>query len=142
MKRSNVTSVLEPAPILLNLSDPRGAQLALVWQSQAPKFQGDFHVYIWQNYRDPPQFEYADILLLSSRRVIISFKSSRLLKNFTSMRLNQAILGSDLTGLHPWSPSSEVLLSILTVYKGMVNDTENFIQESMHGISAMVRPSD
>lgn len=58
------------------------------------------------------------------------------------MRLNQAILGSDLTGLHPWSPSSEVLLSILTVYKGMVNDTENFIQESMHGISAMVRPSD
>ena len=134
-------SLLEPAPNLLNLSDPSGAHLALTWQFQAPTYQGDFHVYVWQKYRDPPKFEYAEIFLLSSQRVIISFKSSRLLQRFASLRLDQSILGSNLNSLHPWSPTSEVLLSILTVYRRMIDDIGVFIQESMQEINAMVRSS-
>lgn len=141
LNRSNVTSLLEPAPNVLDFCDPSGARLALTWQFQAPKYQGDFPVYIWQEYRDPPKFEYADIFLLSPQRVIISFKSSRLLQSFASLRLDQSMLGSDLSSLHPWSPTSEVLLSILTVYRQMIEDIGLFIQGSMQAINAMVRPA-
>jgi hypothetical protein len=135
------TFSLESTPKLLDLSDPGGARLALTWQFEAPKYQGDFHVYIWQKYRDPPKFEYADIFLLPSQSMIISFKSSRLLQRFASLRLDQSILGRDLNGIHPWSPTSEVLLSVVTVYRQMIDDTGVFIQESMQEVNAMVRSS-
>ena len=141
LNRPKVTSLPEPAPNLLDFCDSNGAQLALTWQFQAPKYQGDFPVHIWQEYRDPPKFEYADIFLLSSQRVIISFKSSRLLQRFASLRLDQSILGSDMNSLHQWSPTSEVLLSILTVYRQMIEDIGVFIQGSMQAINAMVRPA-
>ena len=104
-------------------------------------YQGDFHVYIWQNYRDPPKFEYADILLLSKQRVMISFKSSRLLRKFATLRLDPSILGTGLNDVHPWSCTSEALFSILTVYRQIIEDSGVFIRESMQVINTMVRPS-
>lgn len=109
-----------------------------MWQSEAPRYEGDFNVYIWQQYRTQPEFEYADIFLLSSTKLILSFRSSRLLHDFASLRLDESILGTPSDPCHPWSPTSELLLSVFTVYKQMIRGTGIFLQESQREINAMV----
>jgi hypothetical protein len=122
----------------LDLSDPKGTHIRLTWRYKAPKYQGDFHVYIWQHYRQPPGFQYADILLLSPTKVLISCKSSQMLEDFAFLRLDGSNIGIPSEPRHPWSTTSELLLSVLTVYKQMIKETATFTQEASGEINVMV----
>jgi hypothetical protein len=104
----------EPTDKRLDLSCLEETQIRLMWQHEAPKYRGDLHVYVWRQYRKQPDFQCADILLLTLTKVIFSFKSSRILQEFASLRLNGSILGVPSALCQPWSPTSELFLSVLT----------------------------
>jgi hypothetical protein len=112
-----------------------------MWQHEAPKYNGDLDVYVWQQYRTQPAFQYADILLLTPTKVMLSLKSSQILQDFASLRLNGSMLRVPSAPRQPWSPTGELHLSVLTVYKKMIRETSVFIEGSMREINAMVCPN-
>lgn len=120
-----------------------GGQLSLTWQYEAPKYKNDVDIYIWQRDQHYPRFQYADLFVLSNptdkvSRLLVSFKSTQMLERFSSLRLDDALLSHGFKSSHSWSPISELLLSIITVFKQMIEETGIFLQESMSQINAMV----
>lgn len=122
----------------LDFLNPNKMQIHLMWQYEAPKYKGDFGVYVWQQYGKKPESQYADIFLLSPEKVIMPFKSSQILQDFASLRLDESALGVPSHPRQPWSTTSELLLSVFTVYKQMIKQTENFVEQSLQEIHAMV----
>jgi hypothetical protein len=99
----------KPTDKRLDLSCLEETQIRLVWRYEAPGCKGDLRVYLRQQYRTQPDFQYADILLLTPTKVILSFKSSQILQEFSYLRLNGSILGVPSGPCEPWSPTSELL---------------------------------
>jgi hypothetical protein len=137
-------------------------QFTLMWQHQAPTFQSNLDVYIWQPYRELPASRYADMFLIPStstatteiERVIVSFKSTNSLHLFRSIRDPDpmSIPETDLISVHKpvmiyqpgsarrqfWSPMSEVILSIIPVFKVMISESIDFLQGCDNQIQSMV----
>lgn len=61
-----------------------------------------------------------------------------MLERFSSLRLDDALLSHGVETSHSWSPISELLLSIIAVFKQMIEETGIFLQDSMSQINAMV----
>lgn len=120
-----------------------GAQLSLTWQYEAPKFKNDIDIYIWQRDQQYPGFQYADLFVLSNPtdqalRLLVSFKSTQMLERFSSLRLDDALLSYGVESSHSWSPISEFLISIIAVFKQMIEETGIFLQDSTSQINDMV----
>lgn len=137
---SHTSKAQSKKPIFL----PEGAQLSLTWQHEAPKFKSDIDIYIWQRNQQPPTFQYADIFVLSNptdqvQRLLVSFKSTQMLERFSNLRLDETFLSLGVESSHPWSPISELLLSITAVYKQMIEESGVFVQGSIEQLQSMVR---
>lgn len=120
-----------------------GTKLSFTWQHEAPKFKSDVDIYIWQRDQQPPTFQYADIFVLSNRtdqvqKLLILFKSTRLLKRFGNIRQDETLLKHEIVLDNSWSPINELLLSIIAVYMQMIEETGVFIQSSIIEINKMV----
>jgi hypothetical protein len=61
-----------------------------------------------------------------------------MLQDFASLRLSPSILGGQSNNCHPWSSMSELLLSILIVYKQMIEETGVFVCQARREMNAMV----
>lgn len=64
-------------------------EFALHWQSNPPKYRGDFDTYIWQPYRKPPPFSYVRFYIIKPEvprnlNVLLLFNDTRSLCTFRS----------------------------------------------------------
>lgn len=70
--------------------------------------------------------------------MLVSPRSSRMLAVFGSSRLDDSLIGTTSTKHDPWTPTSEILLTKVTIYKNMIADIGAFITTSMQQTDAMI----
>jgi hypothetical protein len=138
----------------LDPTQPNDGQISLRWHHKAPKYKGDFDVFIWQPHQEEPVPEFAHIFFpmaspedfsfamecmpTQSSRMIIMFRSSEELQSFSSIRHSKLLYQNPIPSSNAWSVTAEQLLAILGVYHVMVKDLTTFTRSTCKEIQTMV----
>lgn len=113
----------------------------LCWQSNHPKYKGDFDIYIWQPHRKPPLSNYVKFHVFNrdtpeKLRMMLLFNDSRSLCAF---RDRHQKLTEHRAADEAWSPVTELVRSILVIFQTISSDMDMFLQGSSEEITRLVR---
>ena len=119
---------------------PRVSAPTLYWQSRPSAYSG-LYTYIWQPYREPPPYDYVKIHIAYNEtprnlRMILLFKNTR---SFHSFRKLHEDLTKQRDADEAWSPVTEMVKAVFTVYQMILSDMSTFLQLSSNEVARLVR---
>lgn len=124
--------------------------MTLSWYAKAPEYRGDFDNYIWQDYASRPRYEWLKVFLAGVpaskervERTVIVFKTMHEMRRFKELREEVEGIPQNEEerngGMAEWAPEMEMMTTLLTVFKLIVDDTEKFSDGMKKQVKHLVR---